>query len=66
MVTTYAGGFSGISFSGLAGTNINLLMPQGVALDTLGNVYVAPTDFYTIPKISPAGDCLLMAFSFQN
>lgn len=63
MVTTFAGLYSGISFPE-KGSNVNMFYPQGVALDTLGNVYVAPTYFFALPKVSSAGGWLLFISIF--
>lgn len=32
-----------------------MILPQGIALDTLGNLYVVSHYFYAIPKISASG-----------
>jgi len=53
--TTFAG-YPGLSGSGNGlGTNAQFFHPEGVALDTLGNVYVADTWNHTIRKITVAG-----------
>jgi streptogramin lyase len=55
VVTTFAG------FAGSAGSNdgtgsaARFELPQGVAVDTTGNVYVGDSQNYTIRKITPAG-----------
>ena len=47
-----AGGFSG---DGGAATNAKLNVPEGIAFDNLGNLYVADGNNYRIRKINPAG-----------
>jgi len=57
-------------FAGLAGqsgsangtgTGARFNLPQGVAVDSGGNVYVADTHNHTIRKITPAGEVSLLA-----
>ena len=55
-ITTVAGtGTSGYSGDGGPAINAQLNFPQGVAADGSGNVYVADTNNYRIPKVTPAG-----------
>jgi uncharacterized repeat protein (TIGR02543 family) len=55
VVTTLAGSAGNInSFDG-AGTNAQFFQPQGIAVDSTGNVYVADSWNHTIRKITPAG-----------
>ena len=55
VVTTLAGlpGSSGTNDA--TGSSARFYQPQGVAVDSAGNVYVADTGNYTIRKITPAG-----------
>ena len=52
-ITTMAGGGSG--GDGGAATNASLVVPIGVALDTLGNLYVADGDNHRIRKVDGNG-----------
>jgi len=55
-ITTIAGtGSIGYSGDGFAATNATLSYPNGVAVDSTGNVYIADISNYAIRKISPAG-----------
>jgi len=62
VVTTLAGQAS----SGLVnanGTSAKFNSPNGIAVDTSGNVYVADTANYAIRKITPTGDVTTLAGS---
>ena len=50
VVTTIAGTGSGGDYDG-TGTAAQFTYPEGVAVDSSGNVYVADTDNHTIRKI---------------
>jgi sugar lactone lactonase YvrE len=53
MITTVAGnGVSGSSGDGGAATSASLNQPQGVAVDTPGNLYIADSYNYRIRKVS--------------
>ena len=67
-------GFAG-SFAGLAGnfgssngtgTNARFFAPQGIAIDTAGNLYVADTANATVRSISAAGAVNALAGSVTN
>jgi NHL repeat len=53
--TTFAGPSGGPGSVDGTGSAGRFKIPQGVATDSAGNVYVADTDNYTIRKITPAG-----------
>jgi hypothetical protein len=52
-VSTFAGNNSG--FADGTGTAAKFSYPGGVAIDALGNIYVAESDYSIIRKITPAG-----------
>jgi YVTN family beta-propeller protein len=55
-ISTVAGtGVSGFSGDGLAGTSAMLYAPQGVAVDSTGNVFIADTFNGRIRKVDTAG-----------
>lgn len=59
-VTIFAGGGSSGIGSGNAtingsGSNALFSRPEGIAIDTVGNLYVTETGNYTVRKITPAG-----------
>ena len=64
MVTTLAGSTAG--FSDGLGTAAKFSSPDGLAVDNLGNVYVADTDNQKIRKISPIGLVSTLAGSTQG
>ena len=57
VVSTIAGipGVSGYGFSDGPGASARFTGPQGVAVDSSGNLYVADTDNHAIRKITPVG-----------
>ena len=66
VVSTLAG-LAGVSGSADGtGSSARFYQPQGVAVDSAGNVYVADTGNYTIRKITPAGVVTTLAGSAGN
>ena len=69
VVSTLAGSGTGMGqqFGGVfadgTGTNASFNSPQGIALDSVGNVYVADTYNHRIRKITPAGVVTTLAGS---
>ena len=56
VIRTVAGnGIRGFSGDGGPATNASLLFPQGVAVDTAGNLFIADTNNHRIRKVSPNG-----------
>src|SRR5262249_54837927 len=56
IITTAAGtGVAGYSGDAGLATNAQLSLPSGLALDSVGNMYVADTNNYRIRKISTSG-----------
>ena len=55
VVSTLAGSPGNVGSSDGAGTNASFSQPQGIALDTTTNLYVADYGNNTIRKITPAG-----------
>jgi streptogramin lyase len=54
-LTVFAGTPSGVGFLDGTGAAARFFLPQGVAVDRSGNVYVADSNGHTIRKITPAG-----------
>lgn len=50
VVSTFAGGGAGVA-SGVPATSTSLLGPQGVAVDCIGNVYIADNDHNLIRRV---------------
>jgi streptogramin lyase len=61
VVTTFAGYAGGLGSTDGTGTAILFNSPQGVAVDSAGNVYVADSGNNTIRKITPAGASTTLA-----
>ena len=59
IVTTFAGGLSG--FKDGIGSNAEFNNPQGIVLDSLGNVFVADSGNHRIRSITPAGQVSTLA-----
>jgi hypothetical protein len=55
VVSTIAGQAGNRGSADGTGTNAQFFLPQGVAVDGAGNLYVADTENYIIRKIAPAG-----------
>ena len=56
IITTMAGvGFLGFSGDGSPATSAQLSFPQGVAVDSAGNIYIADTDNFRVRMVSTAG-----------
>jgi sugar lactone lactonase YvrE len=62
-VTTLAGSAGNHGIADGNGSTARFNHPWGIAVDGLGNVYVADTDNHTIRKITPAGDVTSFAGS---
>lgn len=62
VVTTFAGGGAGVNQNGI-GTSASFWSPRGVAVDTIGNVYVADSNNRLIRKITPGGSVSTFAGS---
>jgi len=61
VVTTLAGSPGVFGAADGTGSSANFNRPQGIAVDTAGNVYVADTYNHTIRKITPAGAVTTLA-----
>ena len=57
IITTVAGICNSWDYSGDSGpaTNASLMLPEGVAVDTSGNLYIADTENYVIRKVDTNG-----------
>ncbi len=62
-VSTLAGkaGFSGVGYVDATGTAARFNSPEGIAVDSAGNVYVADTGNNVIRKITPGGSVSTLA-----
>ena len=54
LITTFAGNRTAASTDG-TGTNASINTPQGIAIDSEGNLYVGEREGYRIRKITPGG-----------
>lgn len=66
IVTTLAGSSSGNGSTDGVGSNASFNSPRGVAVDSVGNVYVADTLNHKIRKITPSGAVSTLAGSGGN
>jgi len=55
VVTTFAGTARSIGSADGTGANASFWQPRGIAVDAVGNLYVADTNNYIIRKITPGG-----------
>jgi len=62
VVSTLAGSGNGTYADGI-GTSASFFDPQGIAVDTFGNVYVADSENHRIRKITPSGIVTTLAGS---
>ena len=60
-VTTIAGLAGAVGSADGNGSEARFRNPRGIALDSLGNLYVADTANHTIRKVSPAGEVITLA-----
>jgi sugar lactone lactonase YvrE len=65
IITTVAGGAQGFSGDGGAATSAQLNNPQGVAVDSAGNLYIADTGNDRIRKVSAASGIIKTVVSNQ-
>ncbi len=57
IITTYAGnGTQGYSGDGVSATNAQLNTPEGIAIDSVGNLYIADYYNHRIRKVNTSGD----------
>lgn len=61
IVSTFAGSPDQPGSADGNGSTARFLLPKGVAVDPVGNVYVADSGNHTVRKITPAGDVTTLA-----
>ncbi len=66
VVSTLAGAAGSLGSADGTGITASFTSPQGIAVDSTGNVYVADTGNYTIRKITPAGVVTTLAGLARN
>jgi len=62
-VSTWAGSMRLHGSADGAGSGARFILPEGVAVDVSGNVYVADTGNFTVRKVTPAGEVSTLAGS---
>jgi sugar lactone lactonase YvrE len=66
VVSTLAGGGNGAGYKDSTGTEARFAFPTGVAVDKLGNVFVADRDNQVIRKITATGEVTTLAGKVSN
>lgn len=62
-VSTFAGNITGFGTTDGTGTAARFRTPRGLAVDGVGNLFVADSESHTIRKITPAGEVSTLAGS---